>query len=131
MTNQVGRKPKKILLVDDYSPTRNMYGQVLDDQNYQTIHASNGNDALSKALLEKPDLILLDVMMPGIDGYETLAMIKENPNTHPIKVMMLTAFDRPMERRLAREMGAAGYLVKPVRLDELNREIRAVMAIAA
>ena len=134
MIKQVGgntKHTKKILLVDDYSPTRKMYSQVLADQNYQTIHASSGEEALTKALLERPDLILLDVMMPGIDGYETLAMIKEDPNTHPIKVMMLTALDRPLERRLAQEMGASGYLVKPVRLDELNREIRSVMAIAS
>lgn len=131
MTKQVRRKAKKILLVDDYAPTRKMYSQALADQNYQTIHAGNGEEALAKALLEQPDLILLDVMMPGIDGYETLAMIKENPNTHPIKVMILIGVDRPLDRRLALEMGASGYLVKPVRLEELNQEVRAVMAMAA
>jgi DNA-binding response OmpR family regulator len=105
-----------------------MYSHALADQNFRTIHASNGVEAFTMAVLEMPDLILLDVMMPGFDGYETLAKIKGDPNTHTIKVMMLTAVDRPLERRLARQMGASGYLVKPVRLDELDREIRAVMA---
>lgn len=128
MTKHARSKFPKILLVDDYSPTRNMYGQALAAQNYQTLQASNGVEAFDRALLEQPDLILLDVMMPGIDGYETLAKIKSDANTHCIKVIMLTAVDRPLERRLARQMGASGYLVKPVRLDELDREIRAAIA---
>ena len=131
MTKQARRGAQRILLVDDHSPTRNMYSQALADQNYQTIHASNGEEAFASALQEQPDLILLDLMMPGIDGYETLAKFKGDPNTHSIKVIMLTAVDRPLERRLAREMGASGYLVKPVRLQDLEREIRTVMSIEA
>ena len=122
---------KKILLADDHSPTRMMFTQVLDGQHYRIIHASNGEEAYCLAVFEKPHLILMDVMMPVMDGYEALAKIKEDPVTQTIPVMMLTATDRPLERRLAREMGAMAYMVKPVRLDELHRNINCAMAYAA
>jgi CheY-like chemotaxis protein len=122
---------KKILLADDHSPTRRMFSHILDDQHFRIVHASNGEEAYSLAVFEKPNLILMDVMMPVMDGYEALAKIKEDPVTQTIPVMMLTATDRPLERRLAKEMGAMAYMVKPVRLDELHRNINCAMAYAA
>jgi CheY-like chemotaxis protein len=119
---------RKILLADDHSPTRMMFSQILDGHHYQIIHASNGEEAYSLALFERPHLILMDVMMPVMDGYEALVKIKEDLVTQTIPVMMLTATDRPLERRLAREMGAVGYMVKPVRVDELYHNINFAMA---
>jgi CheY-like chemotaxis protein len=65
----------------------------------------------------------MDVMMSVMDGYEALAKLKEDPVTQGIPVMMLTATDRPIDRRLAQEMGAVRYMVKPVRVDELYQNI--------
>ena len=90
---------------------------------YQIIQARDGEEAYTKAISEKPDLVLMDVMMPGIDGYEALAKFKGNPATEPIKVMILSAFDRPVDRRLALELGAWGYMTKPVRIDELLYQV--------
>ena len=67
--------------------------------------------------------MLLDVCMPVLDGYETLVKLRENPETQAIKVMMLTAQDLPFQKKLAFDFGADGYLVKPIRLDELRRSV--------
>ncbi|MCH8897841.1 MAG: response regulator [Chloroflexi bacterium] len=131
MPKKINKKRKKILLADDHQPTRAMFSMILEKQNYQMIHASNGEQAYSKAFFEQPDLILMDVMMPVMDGYEALAKLKENPITQAIKVMMLTSSDSPIDRRMAEELGASGFLVKPVPLDELERDIKHAMANAA
>lgn len=115
---------KKILLADDHAPTRRMFSKILAEQRYRTVQASNGEEAYTKAVAEQPDLILLDIVMPVMDGYEALVQIKGDPVTQPIQVIMLTALDRPLEQKLALEMGASGYIVKPVRLDELYRNIK-------
>jgi CheY-like chemotaxis protein len=130
MPNRSKLKGKKILLADDHSPTRLLLSKILAEQDYRTIQASDGEEAYAKAVFERPDLVLMDIMMPVMDGYEALAKIKEDPVTQPIQVMMLTSSDRPLERRLALEIGAAGYLVKPVRLDELYENIRRVLTSA-
>ncbi len=127
MLTKTNKKQKKILLADDHEPTRAMFSMILGDQNYQMIHASNGEEACAMAFFEKPDLILMDLMMPVMDGYEALARLKEDPITQPIKVMMLTSSDRPVDRRMAEELGASGFLVKPVPLDELSRDIKRAM----
>jgi CheY-like chemotaxis protein len=121
------RPMKKILLADDHAPTRMIFSKILAEQHYCTIQASNGEEAYTKAVAEQPDLILLDIVMPVMDGYEALFKIKGDPVTQPIQVIMLTALDRPFEQRLALEMGASGYMVKPVRLDELCRNIKYVL----
>ena len=122
---------KKILVADDHWGTRKMFSRVLADSHYWTLEACNGEEAYYNAVYQQPDLILLDVMMPVMDGYEALAKSKEDPSTHAIQVIMVTAVDRPLERKLAREWGATGYLVKPVRLDELQRSVGYALAQAA
>ena len=119
-------KMKKILLVDDHARTRLMLSLALTEtqQQYHILQASNGEEACARAITEQPDLMLLDVCMPGLDGYETLVKLRENPETQDIKVMMLTAQDFPFQKKLAFDFGADGYLVKPIRLDELRRSVR-------
>ena len=117
---------KKILLVDDHGPTRLMFSKILAQQgtNYEFLEASNGQEACETALEAKPDLILMDVSMPVMDGYEALAWLKEDPETQAIRVLMLSALDLPFQQKLAYDLGAFGYVVKPVRLDEMNRTVK-------
>ncbi len=119
-------KMKKILLVDDHARTRLMLSLALTEtqQQYHILQASNGEEACARAITEQPDLMLLDVCMPVLDGYETLVKLRENPETQDIKVMMLTAQDLPFQKKLAFDFGADGYLVKPIRLDELRRSVK-------
>lgn len=120
---------KKILLVDDHAPTRLILSLVLAEsqQQYHIIQASNGEEGCAKAISERPDLMLLDVWMPVLDGYETLAKLRENPDTRDIKVMMLTGLDLPFQKKLAFDFGADGFLVKPVRMDELRSSVKNVL----
>ena len=92
---------KKILLADDHLLTRLMIGQTLaqQDANYDNLEASNGREACETALEAKPDLILIDVMMPVMDGYEALASLKEDPETQAIPVLMLTSLDLPLQQK--------------------------------
>ena len=117
---------KKILLVDDHAPTRLLISKSLaqQDANYEFLEASNGREACETALAAKPDLILMDVLMPVMDGYEALASLKEDPETQAIRVLMLTALDSPLQQKLAYDLGAFGYVVKPVRLDEMNHTVK-------
>ncbi len=117
---------KKILLVDDHAPTRLMFSKILaqQDNSYDILEASNGLEACETALIAKPNLILMDVLMPVMDGYEALANLKEDPETQAIRVLMLTALDLPFQQKLAYDLGAFGYVVKPVRQDELNNTVK-------
>ncbi len=119
---------KKILLVDDHAPTREVFAKILEGGNYRIIEAVDGEQACARAESESPDLIIMDIMMPNMDGYEALAKLKEQPSTQGIKVMMLTAMDRPHERAWALDMGAYGYMVKPVRIEEFQTSVRWAVA---
>ena len=117
---------KRILLVDDHAPTRLMFSKILaqQDSGYDILEASNGLEAYETAVAAKPDLILMDVLMPVMDGYEALANLKEDPETQAIRVLMLTALDLPFQQKLAYDLGAFGYVVKPVRLGELDTTVK-------
>ena len=117
---------KKILLVDDHAPTRLMFSQILtqQDASYEIMEASNGREACETAREAKPNLILMDVLMPVMDGYEALASLKEDPETQAIPVLMLTALDLPFQQKLAYDLGAFGYVAKPVRLFDMNHIVK-------
>jgi PleD family two-component response regulator len=110
------KAPKKILVVDDHERVRTVISRLLAAQNYLMVQASNGEEAYTKAVAEQPDLILLDIMMPVMDGYEALLKIKEHPVTQATPVLMLSGLDQHFKQRFVLEMGALGYLVKPVRV---------------
>ena len=117
---------KKILLVDDHAPTRLMFSKILAQQgtNYEFLEASNGQEACETAHKAKPDLILMDALMPVMDGYEALARLKEDAETKAIRVLMLPCLDLPFQQKLAYELGAFGYVVKPIRLDEMTQTVK-------
>ena len=119
----------KILMADDHAPTRALLSRILGDQDFQIIEARDGEEAYTQALDQQPDLILMDGMMPKLDGYEVLDMLKTNAATEAIPVLMLTALDLPRERRLAMTIGASGYLIKPVLLEELWHNIKRILEL--
>jgi DNA-binding response OmpR family regulator len=110
---------QKILIVDDEKLILISTRIVLESVGYSVLTAASGEEAISAALAERPGLILLDIMMPGIDGWETLSRLKENPDTKDIPVIIFTAREHSRGRHLAREMGAADYFQKPFEPDEL------------
>jgi diguanylate cyclase (GGDEF)-like protein len=109
----MAREKELILLVDD-SPTNLAILNVVLREIYQVISANNGADALALAASEEPDLIILDIMMPGMDGYEICDRLKANPFTRDIPVMFVTAMDQERQEAKGLALGAVDYIAKPV-----------------
>ena len=104
---------KKILVVDDEHDLVDFIRIRLEANNYQVIAAYDGEKALSLAAKEKPDLVLLDILMPEMDGFKVCQELKNSPLTSAIAVIMLTAKDRQEDIKLARQAGADEYIIKP------------------
>lgn len=114
---------QKILVVDDDEQSRQLMEAMLTPHGYDVITAENGEIGVALAARDKPSLILLDVMMPVIDGYVALSMMKNDPATSGIPVIMVTALAFDLNKKLADQLGAAGYITKPVSLKELLKEV--------
>jgi DNA-binding response OmpR family regulator len=131
----------KILCVDDDRPTVTIISGVLKKENYEVEVALDGQEALKKAHVFKPDLILLDIMMPGMDGYEVCRHLRDDEETAKIGVIMLTAkggVDDPdkesyvvagkvKDRLKGFDSGAVEFLTKPVKAKELTQRVKAVL----
>jgi DNA-binding response OmpR family regulator len=122
----VGERPlacPKILVVDDEADVRNVVSAILKQAGYDVVVAEYGLSGYSKAQSEKPDLVLLDLMMPVVDGFEVLSKLKNNPRTSSIPVIILTAkIDAASERECMR-LWAADYIKKPWGPRELQDRI--------
>jgi DNA-binding response OmpR family regulator len=116
-------QPGKILIVDDEAKNIKLLPALLTPRGYEVIAASNGDEALQQVEQVQPDLILLDVMMPGMDGFTLCKRLQDNAETLLIPVIMLTALDQVKDRIKGIEAGADGFLTKPVHRDELLAQI--------
>ncbi|MBI2856895.1 MAG: response regulator [Chloroflexi bacterium] len=103
---------KKVLLADDDPKMRALLRMSLGDR-FVLLEAGDGQQALEMARKEKPDLVLLDIAMPGLDGLEVCRLLRQGPETKGIAVVMLTGRDAEADIRRARELGAADYVTKP------------------
>ena len=103
---------KKILLVEDDEALANVYKSRLDIEGFETEWVGNGEDALASATRFKPDLVLLDAMMPKISGFDVLDILRNTPETANIRVIMLTALSQPKDKERAESLGVDDYLVK-------------------
>jgi pilus assembly protein CpaE len=119
---------ERILIVDDDVDTLRLVGLMLQRQGYQIIAASNGTQGLEKAFAEKPDLILLDVMMPDMDGYEVTRRLRKNPATASTPILMFTAKTQLDDKVTGFEVGADDYLTKPTHPTELQAHVKALLA---
>ncbi len=107
------KKPKKILAVDDEQSIRFLVQMSLQSEGYEVITAANGLEALDKVRDEKPDLVVMDVLMPELDGFATLRRLKEDPASDNIPVIMLTAKDSEADILAGWLRGADIYMTKP------------------
>jgi two-component system cell cycle response regulator len=119
----------RVLVVDDTLPNVKLLEAKLTAEYYEVLTASNGPDALTKASEESPDIILLDVMMPGMDGYEVCRRLKQNPRTIHIPVIMVTALSDTADRVRGLEAGADEFLTKPVRDLPLFARVRSLIRL--
>ena len=116
--------PKKILVVDDNQDNRELVVKVLRNRGYQVIEAVDGEEALQKAESERPALILMDISLPKIDGYEVTKRIKGRPELRDIPIIALTAHAMKGDREKALLSGCEGYLSKPINVRELPEQIK-------
>jgi DNA-binding response OmpR family regulator len=118
----------KILIAEDERDIRDLITFTLRFAGYEVVAASNGEEAVTLALQEIPDLILLDVRMPRMTGYEACAKIKENKKTKDVPVMFLSAKGQDTEIQAGLTAGAVEYLLKPFAPDQLTTRIQAILA---
>jgi len=123
---------KKILVVDDKEDNRVLVRKVLKLRGYEIIEAETGEDAVSMAQTELPDLILMDVRMPGeFDGLEATRRIKALPQLAHIPILAMTASVRPEDKQRALDEGCSGFVRKPIDIDELPKEVTEHIARAS
>lgn len=122
--------PEKILIVDDDLETLRLVGIMLQRQGYQIVAANSGAQAIKEAIDQQPDIVLLDVMMPEMDGYEVARKLRGNPETATIPILMFTAKGQVEDKITGYESGADDYLTKPTHPAELNAHIKALLARA-
>ena len=103
---------KKILLVEDDMALSAVYRSRLEIEGFDVREANNGEDALSATVEYRPDLILLDVMMPKISGFDVLDILRNTPETANVRIIMLTALGQPKDKERAESLGVDDYLVK-------------------
>ena len=120
----MSRRKETILVVDDAHANIDVVKHALSDE-YLVQAAVNGKVALKIAEKGKPDLILLDIMMPEMDGYEVCRHLKANPATRDIPVVFLTGQDQPADEAKGRDLGAVDYINKPVEAEVLKEKVKA------
>jgi len=103
---------KRILLVEDDQALAQVYISRLQLEGFEVKHVLNGEDALSAAVAFKPDLIVLDAMMPQISGFDVLDILRNTPETRNVRIIMLTALSQAKDKEMAEKLGADDYLVK-------------------
>jgi twitching motility two-component system response regulator PilH len=117
----------RILIVDD-SPTEvRKTSSILEKHNHEVIMADNGADGVAKAKQEQPDLVLMDVVMPGLNGFQATRQLTRAPETADIPVVIVTTKDQETDRVWGTRQGAKGYLVKPVTEEALIKTINELL----
>ncbi len=115
---------ERILVADDEPDILNLTKLMLEQEGYLVTTASDGEETLRKAEAEMPDIILLDIVMPGKTGLEVCKILKAKRKTRDIPVVMFTALGQDVDRKLAKEVGCDGYFTKPFTLESLLTEVR-------
>lgn len=118
---------KKILIIDDEPTLLMIIERRLTSSGFQVISAGQGQEGIEKALKEKPDLILLDVMMSGMDGYQVLKILKVTPATSNIRIVMFTAGVDPKGREKSMHLGADDYINKSLPFEDVLQKIRMLL----
>src|SRR6266853_315335 len=121
--------PEKILVVDDVAVNVKLLADLLAVKGYAVVTAASGAEALEKIDKEQPGLVLLDVMMPGMSGYDVCRKLRQNTATAMLPVIMVTALDPAQERVKGIEAGAADFLTKPINQPELLARVKSLLRV--
>lgn len=118
---------RRVLLADDDPALRRLIGTTLGSGDFEVLQAVDGEEALRMAQQQLPELVLLDVNMPKLDGFEVCRLLKREPQTRDIKVVMLTARTTDADRARARDVGADDYFIKPFSPVQLLNKVYALL----
>ena len=116
-----------VLVVDDEVNTRDAYAEYLRLHHFDVLTAGDGQEAVDIAIQARPDAILMDAAMPGMEGWTAIQLLKADPRTHHIPVLVLTGHTEPTDYKRARQCGADGFLAKPCVPEELVRRLKALV----
>jgi two-component system, sensor histidine kinase and response regulator len=119
----------RVLIVDDNPTNLGLMSEYLTRHNYDVVLSQSGEDALQKAVLERPDIILLDIMMPGIDGFETCRRFKAHPDTRDLPVIFVTALMNTTDKIKGFEAGGVDYITKPFQPEEIGLRVSTHLTI--
>lgn len=122
---------KRILVVEDDANTLMFVDYTLQQEGYQVVVAKDGLEGLKKAEDERPDLIILDVMLPGLDGYEVCSRLRLKPETANLPILMFSAKARQDDKDIGFKVGADDYLVKPAAPSEIRAKVAALLGNAS
>ena len=117
---------KKILVVDDSASERFFIGEILSKQGFEVAFANDGQAGVAQAKLTKPDLVIMDVVMPGLNGFQATREITKDPETSHIPVLICTTKSQETDKVWGMRQGARGYVVKPINASELLSSIAAL-----
>ncbi len=120
----------RILVVDDSPTETEAFRAVLEKNGHEVLNAENGADGVAVARQERPDLVLMDIVMPGLNGFQATRQLTRSPETKHIPVIIGTTKDQETDRVWGKRQGASGYLVKPVSETRLLSEIGALLTTA-
>ena len=119
---------KKVLIVDDSATDRYFFTETLSKQGYECITAQSGEEGIDKSKTERPDLILMDIVMPGMDGYKATRTISRDEATKHIPVIICTSRNQETDRVWGMRQGAKDFLVKPISVKDLIEKVAATAA---
>lgn len=121
---------KRVLVVEDEDNIAIALDHVIGAEGYDRDRVANGGEALARIRATRPDLVVLDVMLPEVSGYEICQDVKLDPELRDVKILMMTARGSAMERRKGLALGADGFILKPFELKDLRDELRRLLARA-
>jgi CheY-like chemotaxis protein len=125
------RRPARVLIVDDERANRQLLQIMLEPEGYELSVATSGEEALASVAQQRPDLVVLDIMMPGMNGYVVASRLKADPATRHIPVLVLSSLDDQNSRAHGAGAGADGFLAKPVDRRELCRLVRTMLVASS
>jgi len=121
----------KVLIIEDHGDMRDLLTWQIELMGFIPIPANRGNEGVEKALREKPQLIIMDIMMPGMDGWEAAREIRAHAETKDIPILAATALFRDSDLKSCIEAGCNGYIVKPFTFEELQAKVRELIPAAS
>ncbi len=118
---------KKVLIIEDHADMRELLSWQVELMGFAPVVAKQGREGIEKALAEQPDLIILDIMMPGMDGWQTARELRKKPEMKNVPILAATALFRETDLKACTDAGCNGYIVKPFTFQELQAKVHEVV----